>query len=206
MDVLFLGGNEYDFHQFDQLGPHIEKLLEAAGIAVTATTEKDDLLGLVEYDVFVDYTTNNERTDAQRDALLSFVRGGGGYAGIHCAADLTMAVEEPDPEMEALIGGRFITHPENSEFPVEITADHPITEGVENFSVYDEPYQLEYGDVDVLARMDHPELDDMPVAWINAYGDGPVFYCSLGHTEAALTHDAVRRLIAQGVQWAGGEL
>jgi len=206
MDALLIGDNEYDFHEFDRLGPHIEATLEAAGVAVTATTDPGRLREARTYDAVVDYSTDNGRVAPHRDALLEFVRGGVGNAGIHAAADLTTGVDEHDPEMAALVGGRFVGHPDNSEFTVEVTADHPATASVEEFVVYDEPYQLEYADVEVLARMDHPELDDMPVSWVHEYGDGSVFYCSLGHTEAALAHDAVRRLIARGVRWTGGEL
>lgn len=205
MDALLIGDNEYGFHEFDRLGPHIEAALEAAGMTVTATTDPRRLRDLAGYDAVVDYTTDNGRVAPHREALIEFVRDGGGYAGIHAAADLTTGVDEHDPEMAALVGGRFVGHPDNSEFSVAVTAEHPVTAGVETFVVYDEPYDLEYGDVDVLARMDHPELGDMPVSWLHEYGDGPVFYCSLGHTEAALTHDAVTELVGNGVRWVGGE-
>lgn len=206
MDALLVGDNEYSFHEFDRLGPLIAEFLDGAGVEVTTTTDREDVRSVGEYDVLVDYSTHNGRTREQRDALLSFVRGGGGYAGVHPAADLTAGVDEPDPEMEALVGGRFLDHPEQTDLPVHVVADHPVTDGVGDFEVYDEPYELRYGEVDVLARMDHPELGDMPVAWVHDYGAGRVFYCSLGHDEPALAHDTVQCLVSRGVRWAGGEL
>ena len=206
MDALLLGDDEFGFHEFERLGHHVESALEDAGIAVTATTDRDTLLELPDYDALVDYTTHNERTDTQREATLEFVSDGGGYAGVHPAADLTAGVEEFDSEMERLVGGRFLDHPDDADLPIDVVADHPVTEGITDFVVYDEPYRLTYGDVDVLARMDHPELGDMPVAWVHRYGEGRVFYCSLGHDEPALTHDAVRRLVGRGTRWAGRAL
>jgi type 1 glutamine amidotransferase len=206
MDALLVGDDAYSFHEFERLGPLLVSCLESADVTVTATTDWDDVLDVSAHDVLVDYSTDNDRTETQRDALLEFVRGGGGYAGVHPAADLTAGVDEPDPEMEALLGGMFLDHPDQTDLPVHVVADHPITEGVEEFEVYDEPYRLRYGDVDVLARMEHPELGDMPVAWVKPYGDGRVFYCSLGHDESALEHDSVRRLVSRGALWAGGAL
>jgi len=206
MDALLIGDDEFSFHAFERLGPIIAEFLEAEGIAVTATTDWEDVRSVGEYDALVDYSTHNGRTSAQRDALLSFVRGGGGYAGVHPAADLTAGVDDPDPEMEELVGGMFLDHPDQTDLPVHVVADHPVTERVGDFEVYDEPYRLRYDDVDVLARMDHPELGDMPVAWVRRHGDGRVFYCSLGHDESGLEHDAVQRLVARGVRWAGRDL
>ena len=48
--------------------------------------------------------------------------------------------------------------------------------------------------------MNHAGLGDLPVAWTKSYGDENVFYCSLGHTNAAFAHPAVQRLLAQGVR------
>ncbi|WP_275040310.1 ThuA domain-containing protein [Halorhabdus tiamatea] len=57
--------------------------------------------------------------------------------------------------------------------------------------------------VRVLARMDHPDLGDMPVAWVKPYGDGRSFYTALGHFRSAFEGEA-RALLGAGVRWAGG--
>ncbi|MDS0300604.1 ThuA domain-containing protein [Halogeometricum sp. S1BR25-6] len=208
--ALVLGETTFPFHDLAEMGPHVESALGDAADA-TRSTDRDDLLDLSEYDLVVDYLTDSELTDDQLAGLLGFVRDGGGYLGLHCAADLTSVHagggelehrEEPFPELRELVGGHFLTHPEQSEFGVDVVAEHPVVDGVEDFRVFDEPYQVEADDdVTVLARMDHPDLESYPVVWVREYGDGRVCYASLGHTAEAFENEAYRRLLRNAVGW-----
>ncbi|MFB6134427.1 MAG: ThuA domain-containing protein [Halanaeroarchaeum sp.] len=214
IDALAIGETTFPFHSFDHVGPLLAGAFDD-DVAVTTTTDRDDLLDLSDYDVVVDYLTDSRLTDDQQESLLGFVRNGGGYVGVHCATDLTSVapedpedviehVEDPIPELRDLLGGHFVTHPEQQEFAVEIVdRDHPITEGVVDFTVFDEPYQVEVDDdVRVLARMDRDdEMDGMPVAWVKPYGEGRVFYLSLGHTDEALEDSTVGKLLSRGARW-----
>lgn len=206
--ILVLGENTFPFHAIDEKRPQFEAALD--GHDVTVTDDRDALTG--EYDVLVDYLTDSTLTDEQLDALLAHVERGGGYVGVHCASDLTSTAaddpdellaerEEPFPELRDLIGGHFLTHPKQSEYGVDIVADHPITEGVDDFTVFDEPYQVEVGDVQVLATMDHSDLEEYPVVWTNE-DEGRVAYISLGHTDEALEHESFVRLLRNAVAWA----
>jgi type 1 glutamine amidotransferase len=208
--VLVLGENTFPFHQIDDKRDDFERLL--ADYEVTVTTDRDALTG--EYDVFVDFLTDSTLSESQREALEAHVDGGGGYVGVHCASDLTSRAPGPDDDevivhedeqlepFRELLGGHFLTHPEQSEFGVHVTADHPVTEGVDDFSVHDEPYQVTVDDeVTVLARMDHPDLEDYPVVWTNESA-GRVAYISLGHTEEAFGHEQFGRLLTNAVDWA----
>jgi len=207
--VLVVGENTFPFHAIDEKRDAFAAALE--GHDVTITTDRDALTG--EYDVLVDYLTDSTLTDEQLDALLGHVESGGGYVGVHCASDLTSTAaddpdelldprEEPFPELRELIGGHFLTHPEQAEFGVDIVGEHAVTDGVDDFTVFDEPYQVEVDDdVTVLATMDHPDLEEYPVVWTN--GDaGRVAYVSLGHTDEALADDSFVTLLRNAVEWA----
>jgi len=215
--VLAIGGDRFPFHRFEDRGPEIAAVLSDVA-DVTLTTDRGDLVDLAGYDVVLDYLTDSTLTDEQRDGLLSFVADGGGYVGLHCAADLTStaagdpdelidARDEPFPELRDLIGGHFLTHPEQTRFDVHVVDHyHPITADLGDVTVWDEPYVVDVDDdVRVLARMDHPEHADTPVAWTRPYGDGRVFYCSLGHGTPAVTNDGVGALLRNGVRWAAGD-
>lgn len=215
--VLAIGGNRFPWHRFEERGPEIAAALGGDN-DVTLSTDRDDLVDPSGYDVVLDYLSDSRLTDAQRDGLLSFVERGGGYVGVHAAADLTsIAPDDPDevhdeldeplPELRELIGGHFITHPEQTRFDVRIVDSyHPITATLDDYAVWDEPYVVSVDDdVRVLARMDHPEYPDTPVAWVKEYGEGRVFYATSGHGEPALTNEGVRELLREGTRWAAGD-
>jgi type 1 glutamine amidotransferase len=42
----------------------------------------------------------------------------------------------------------------------------------------------------------------MPVAYVKTFGQGRVFYETIGHTPADLADPDVTRLVAQGMSWA----
>ncbi|MFB6075167.1 MAG: ThuA domain-containing protein [Haloarculaceae archaeon] len=209
--VLVLGETTFPFHDIDEVGPRFLAVLTDADVTVSG--DRASLLELSEYDVLVDYLTDSTLTDEQTAALQSFVADGGGYVGVHCAADLTSRApddpdeliasrEEPVPELREIVGGHFLNHPEQAEFGVEVVADHPITDGVDDFRVFDEPYQVTADDdVAVLARMAHPDLEEYPVVWTNPAA-GRVAYVSLGHTEDAFETEGFRRLLRNAVAWA----
>ncbi|GAB3039338.1 ThuA domain-containing protein [Natronobiforma cellulositropha] len=216
--VLAIGENAFPFHRFEEIGPHLADALESPRIDVTLTTDRDDLTDLREYDVLLDYLTDSTLTEAQRSSVTGFVEGGGGYLGLHCAADLTSTVsehpdtviesrDEPVPELRELIGGHFLTHPERSTYDVRVVdSHHPITASLSDLRVYDEPYVLEVDDsVRVLARMDHYEHADMPVVWVRDHGDGRVCYVAVGHTVSTITDPAVGDLLRRGVRWCTGD-
>ncbi|OVE83994.1 ThuA domain-containing protein [Natronolimnobius baerhuensis] len=214
--ALLIGETTFPFHSIDEKGPELAAAIGDAA-DVTTTTDRDALCDLSEYDVLIDYLTDSELTEDQLEGVLSFVRDGGGYLPLHCGADLISTAaadpdelldqrEEPVPELRAVIGGHFLTHPEESEFGVDILEDHPVTDGVEDFQIFDEPYQLDVDDGDdsdltILARMDHPDLEDYPIAWTRTEGDGRVCYISLGHTDEALQNESFRTLLRNAIAW-----
>ncbi|WP_324761026.1 ThuA domain-containing protein [Haloarcula sp. GH36] len=203
IDTLAIGDDEFEFHDFGAVGRALEDALRDIA-DVELTTERDAVLTLDDYDVFVDYTTKAEWTPAQLDAIQSFVTAGSGYVRLHCATVLDSFVDEPCPELADLIGGRFLTHPEMTTIDIEIgDAAHPVTDGVDGFQIYDEPYELDWDAdrVTVLAEFTLPETGTMPAAWVRTEGDGRVFYCSLGHDSTAFENAGFRRLLRNGLQW-----
>lgn len=208
--ALIAGDDSFSFHRFERMGPLLEETLAPIGVEGDLTTDREAFADLDGYDVVVDYTTDSTLTDEQLEGILSFVDAGNGYAGIHCASDLTTTVaenrDEPVPELRELIGGHFITHPAQASFDVNIVySHHPVSADVADFRVWDEPYVVDVDDdLTILARMDHPENGDMPVSWVKEHGDGRVFYCSLGHDYPAHVNEGVQALVRNGVRWAAG--
>ncbi|MEO2004845.1 MAG: ThuA domain-containing protein, partial [Candidatus Poribacteria bacterium] len=144
MKTLVFGGGQ--IHDWAAVQPRVVSALEAAG-GFDITTAQEDLSvlegdGLSPYAALVFHYTIGEITDAQRDGLSTWLAAGGGYVGIHSAADSF----RDDPDYKNLVGGHFITHPRYREYQVSVAdPDHAIMEGVdEEFMVTDEQYILDY--------------------------------------------------------------
>ncbi|GAA1061089.1 ThuA domain-containing protein [Agromyces bracchium] len=155
--------------------------------------------------------TTEDLTDAQEAALLRAVARGSGLAGWHGAG----AAFRASLPYRMLLGGDFIEHPAGEAYPQPydvriINREHPVTAGVNDFKVASEQYYMHVNPNNtVLAETTFSgehlpwiEGHTSPVAWVKNWGDGRVFYHSIGHTPADLDSPDVRRLTKQGLEWA----
>lgn len=213
MDVLILSGPN---HGFEKSAEVIHEFLAAQdGLSVTLTDDRDILASdrMAGFDVCVFGTgftravrqedgslaREPDLTPPQEDGLFAFVRGGRGLVGIHGTAWWIggRAVD--------LIGGHANWHPPGLTFTVKIDdADHPVTQGLEDFEVEDEIYLSAYEpSLHILASAEwHGRAH--PMAWVKPYGDGRVFYTALGHGPGTFARPPMQALVCRGVQWAGG--
>jgi type 1 glutamine amidotransferase len=155
-----------------------------------------------------------------RKSLEDFVRGGGGFVGIHSC------LFTPDyadwPEYGELIGGLVPSHPWQQKIRVLLDDPrHPLCAafGGKGFEIVEETYQVldpySREKVRVLLRLDPDSVDltkgarkdrDYALAWVKAYGKGRVFYSALTHHEENLTNAALLRFFLDGIQFALGDL
>jgi hypothetical protein len=169
-------------------------------------------------------TTGLTFTDAQKEALMAFVKGGKGIVGIHAGSDNFPGW----PEASHMIGGVFQGHPwgAGGTWAIKIDEpDHPLMKpfGGKGFKVNDEIYRtnLPYYSRDkqrVLMSLDMtdettrttkdvtPEDMDTGISWIKPYGKGRVFYCSLGHNHHLTWTTPVLEHYLAGIQYAMGDL
>lgn len=170
---------------------------------------------LTEYDLIVlgwnNALTTEDLTDAQERALLGAVESGTGVAAWHGAS----AAFRSSLQYHFMLGGDFIEHPGGEAYPqpYEVTivdTEHEVTKGVESFPVASEQYYMHVNPNNhVLAETvftdDHlPWLAGhrMPQAWVRQWGEGRVFYHTVGHDPSNLQDANVRRLTKQGMAWA----
>ena len=189
----------------------IRELGAAGGFAVTATEDPAALRpdGLAGYRAVVFLSTSGDVLDpAGRAALEAYVRGGGGFVGVHSAAD----TEYDWPFYGELVGARFAGHPAVQPVtirfrPSALTAGLPST-----WRVTDEPYNFRRRPegVQVLATLDESTYSggtmgaDHPIAWTAAVGLGRSFYTGLGHPDEIYADPVFRRLLAAGIRYAAG--
>ena len=172
---------------------------------------------LAAHDVVMFNTTGElPMSAAQKAALLTFIRGGGGFVGVHSSTDTFYEW----PEYGEMLGGYFDGHPWHQEVTVTVEDDaHPSTRHLASSErLSDEIYQIRdwaRSDVHVLVSVDTASVDmgadginrtdgDFVLSWTRSFGDGRVFYTALGH-EPDLWRDArFTQHLVGGIRWAAG--
>jgi uncharacterized protein len=233
--LILSGRNNHDWRTTT---PQLRKLLLDTGrFDVRVNEEPAGMTGetLAAYHVVVlDYNGPRWGAISER-ALEEFVQSGRGLVVVHGAswafnglpvlADHhvpTSIIEPPWPEYRRMIGGVWSLdppatgHAPRHEFTVKIVdRQHPVTRGIEDFTVNDELYhnmRME-PDVHVLAAaFDDPANKtssgvagtgkDEPILWTVAYGKGRVFHTTLGHDVAAMSAPGFVATFTRGAEWA----
>jgi type 1 glutamine amidotransferase len=157
-------------------------------------------------------TTGDVLDDAGQAAFEAWVGAGGGYLGVHSAAD----TEYTWPFYGALVGAYFKAHPAIQKASVVIEApDQPGTVGLPSPWVRtDEWYDFQSNprpNVTVLATVDETTYTggmmgaDHPIAWSHATpGGGRAFYTAMGHTIASYADPLFRQHLAGAIRWVAG--
>ena len=197
-----------DFHRGEAGGKELAAWLAAeAKFELETTADLDKLIDLPggQYAAIVVYTTGlqDDLTPEREKGLLTFVANGGGFVGIHSAADSFRG----NRNYVDMLNGEFQTHPAMQEFPVVIQDhNHYLTVRMPNFSVTDEMYHLQNFDPDkctVLATT-HWQGKQMPMVYVREYGKGRLAYIALGHSEQAWQHVEFKKLLLRSIQWTTG--
>jgi type 1 glutamine amidotransferase len=207
--LILLGGQ---WHDFDSFARAMQSLLEPHGVQTEATYDLDRLLHLAEnrYDIVLSYTCLSPRkegnnpegperlTDAQIGGLASWVRNGGALLALHSAT----VVGESGPALGELIGGVFLSHPPQFAFTVyPMFGEHPITAGIEAFTVHDEFYvETHMPNVQVhMVAFDRGVA--YPMAWSKSEGRGRVAHLAPGHSRQVWDLAPYQRLLLQAMEW-----
>lgn len=169
---------------------------------------------LAGFDVVVFLSTSGDILDAAEETTLrGFVESGGGFVGVHAAAD----TEYEWAWYGELVGAYFAGHPEPQEATLHVVDPaHPIVEGMPaTFDRFDEWYDfgsLPGADVELLVTIDEASYqggtmgDPHPISWAHDNLGGRSFYTAMGHTEESFTDPLFLTHLANGILWvAGGE-
>jgi uncharacterized protein len=198
-------------YRHDSIPAGVQALRELHG-AVTVTEDPGDftparLAGFAAV-VFLN-TIGDVLTDAGRAALEEYVRGGGGFLGVHAAA----ATEYGWPFYGELVGAWFDRHPEVQPATVVVSdARHRATEHLPAvWHRVDEWYDFRSRpDARVLLRVDESSYAgggmgaDHPLAWCHERLGGRSFYTALGHTTEAYAEPAFRSHLRAALHWVAG--
>lgn len=187
------------------------RLAESMGLAADATEDAGKFTpeNLARYRVVIFASTTGNVLDAtQQRAMEAFVRGGGGFVGVHAAADTGYDW----PWYGALVGAYFQDHPPG----LQHSRVQPERDGAPTaapWPVHDEFYNYDHnprGQVQVIATLDERLYEggrmgtDHPIAWHHAYDGGRAWYTGLGHTEAIFAQPEFLAQLRDGLAYASG--
>jgi type 1 glutamine amidotransferase len=192
----------------------IRKLGQENGYAVDASEDSAVFTkaNLAKYKAVVFLCTTGDAVAApNRPALEAFIRGGGGWLGIHSASDTLYDW----PFYGDLVGAYFESHPPVQEAEIKI-------EDRTHFTTWflppvwrrtDEWYNFRTNPrqkLHVLASLDESSYQggsmkgDHPVMWCHEVGKGRAWYTELGHPKEAYSEPLYLATLNRGIQWVLG--
>ncbi|MEV4756478.1 ThuA domain-containing protein [Micromonospora sp. NPDC049559] len=192
----------------------IRELGAANNFTVTATEDAAAFTtaNLAQYEAVVFLSTTGDVLNAtQQSAFESYIRGGGGYVGVHAAAD----TEYDWPFYGELVGAWFSSHPAIQQANIKVEdRGHAATAHLpQTWTRTDEWYNYRTNPrstAHVLATLDESSYSgggmgaDHPHAWCKAYAGGRSFYTGSGHTQQSYTEAAFRAHLLGGIRYASG--
>ncbi|MEP6906627.1 MAG: ThuA domain-containing protein [Pseudoxanthomonas sp.] len=189
----------------------LQRLGAHEGIQVDHTEDasrfRPDRLARYQAVVFAN-TTLDVLDDKQQAAMQDFVRAGGGFMGIHSAAD----TEYDWAWYGQLVGARFLSHPAGLQTArVQVESDGAKAE--RNWLISDEIYNFRSNPrerVRVLATVDEIDYtggsmgEDHPIAWCRAFDGGRSWYTGLGHSIAMYDDAVFQQQLTRGLRYVSG--
>jgi len=147
-----------------------------------------------------DGTMDQWITPEREQDLYRFVENGGAALFVHCG----LVGYPADSLYHKLSGGVFIKHPPIMNVTyVPIKKEHPIVQGVENFSGQDEKYfcHIDVADVDIFLCGDDPVHAGSISGWCKKIGAGRTVSVTPGHTFEVVENPNMTKLLKNAVDW-----
>lgn len=199
----------------------IQKLGAENGFEVDATDNAEDINeeNLEKYAAVIWLSTTGDVLNHYQEADFErYIQSGGGYVGIHAAAD----TEYEWGWYNKLVGGYFADHPGiNDPHPnvqsgvITKTAEkHPSVDFLpESWERTDEWYSYKKVNPDTkkLLMLDESsyqgglDMGDHPIAWYHEFDGGRAFYTGGGHTKESYQEENFLKHLLAGIQYAIGE-
>jgi len=190
--------------------------LGAANNFTVDATENDALFtdaNLAQYKtvIFLSATGDPVSTQPEKDAFQRYIEHGGGFVGVHAAADSGYSWAW----YGKLVGAYFKQHPaiQPARLVIEDTA-HPATQGLPaSYTRTDEWYDFQTNpraSVHVLTSVDNSSYtgstmgNDHPNTWCQNYDGGRSFYTALGHTNESYSEANFLHILLGGILTTAG--
>ncbi|PZG02396.1 ThuA domain-containing protein [Micromonospora deserti] len=192
----------------------IRDLGAANNFTVTATEDAAAFTtgNLAQYEAVVFLNTTGDVLNASQQSVFeSYIGSGGGFVGVHAAAD----TEYGWSFYGNLVGAYFASHPHIQQATVRVeNRAHAATAHLpQTWTRTDEWYNYQTNarsTARVLATLDESSYSggsmgaDHPHSWCKTYNGGRAFYTGGGHTQASYAEPAFRAHLLGGIRYAAG--
>jgi len=237
IDVYLICNAKYHDTNFARL-ELLKLLAEQEDVWVRVADSYTDTSAIASSRLLITYTCDLCPSEAEQAGLKRFLESGGRWFALHGTNALVEFVggkaDTPDkaPLLMQSLGSRFVAHPAIEKFQVRVVdRDHPLTEGLDDFEIEDEPYYCDFfGENQVLldaayrspstgyVRSDFgTDRDSQPQMYLHPAGEGEVLYLTLGHctgkydmqplmdvapiTRCAWNYPVFYELLRRGIRW-----
>ncbi|WP_285653661.1 ThuA domain-containing protein [Allomuricauda sp. NBRC 101325] len=194
----------------------LEKLGQENDFVIDTTTNGELFTdeNLAQYSAIVFLSTTGNILNAKEEAAFErYIQAGGGYVGIHAAAD----TEYDWGWYNRLVGAQFLSHPAGTPEADFIIKDknHPSTEFFTETVWHrtDELYNYKniYEGINVLVTVDESTYqggengENHPMAWYHDFDGGRAFYTAAGHTDESYSEELFMKHVLGGINYAIGK-
>jgi type 1 glutamine amidotransferase len=200
----------------------LREMAERRGWSITFTDNGAvfNAAQLKNYDAVVwNNNSGDVLTLSQRAAFETYIKNGGGFAGVHGAGGDHMYLW--DWYVNTLIGAQFIGHPMNPQYQtgtVKVERSSDITAVLPSqWSMSEEWYSFASSPrakgATILATLDESSYKpgaklamgaEHPLAWTQCIGNGRSFYTAIGHRPESYSEPNSAKLLEQGIAWSVG--
>ncbi len=213
--VLLIQGG-WQGHEPELTAKRFAGLMEKHGYSAKIVDNFDicaDFEYLCSLDLIVMCWTQGEIERDHQNNISRAVGMGVGLTGCH--GGLCDAFRK-STAWQFMTGGQWVSHPGGGDITYKVNickGSGPLVEGLEDFMVTSEQYYMHVDPaIEVLATTRFPSIPyynisnkpvDMPVAWTKFWGNGRIFYSSLGHHDDVFDlAPASQILMERGMLWA----
>ena len=209
--LIVYGG--WSGHDPEECAAIYRRWLHEDGFSVRMATETSAFAdpSIHDLSLIIPIFTMSKIEKAEVENLTKAVQNGVGLAGHH--GGMSDAFREA-VEYQFMVGGQWVAHPGNIiDYTVDVADPlDPVMAGIKSFPYTSEQYYMHVDPSNhVLATTtfsgehgDAPWVKGtvMPVVWLRQWGQGKVFYSSLGHQNEDFEVYEAAEIVRRGLLWA----
>lgn len=144
--------------------------------------------------------------EVQVPDLDEYVKEGHGFIALH-GGNAWYWDHDVDRAYCEFVGNAFVKHPPRCEISMQPVGKHPITDGIQPFTVRDEHYELDHlaDDITVLMEGTSETGGKQVAAYVRKSGQGRICVLVPGHILSVFENPAYRQMIRQAIDWCAGK-